>query len=110
MQLEREQILARLQQARKEAGLTQQEAADVLGVHKRTIENYENNHVPWDKLNELAGLYGKLVEWFLRGEDAALEPTQSARLDRLEEGLAEVRGLVLHLVELAEGQASAEAS
>lgn len=73
MELEPEKIRARLRQARKEAGLSQAELADLMSVHKRTIENYENVRVPWDHLNEYARLTNREPEWFLYG-DAALPP------------------------------------
>lgn len=70
MEMEPEKIRARLRDAREEAGFTQQQLADVLGVHKRTIENYENVRVPWDHLNEYAKLTNRPTEWFLYGEEA----------------------------------------
>lgn len=73
MEIEPERIRARLRQARKEAGLSQAELAEILGVHKRTIENYENLRVPWDHLNDYARITNRQPEWFLYGE-AALPP------------------------------------
>lgn len=73
MELEPDRIRARLRQARKETGLSQADLAELLGVHKRTIENYENVRVPWDHLNDYARLTNRPVEWFLYGE-AALPP------------------------------------
>lgn len=70
MQLEPGKITGRLRQARKECGLTQDQAAELADVHKRTIENYEGGRVPWDRLNDFARLYNRPVEWFLYGDDA----------------------------------------
>jgi transcriptional regulator with XRE-family HTH domain len=70
MELEPERIRARLRQAREEAGFTQQQLADVLGVHKRSVENYENLRVPWDLLNEYARATNRSSEWFIYGETA----------------------------------------
>lgn len=70
MEFEPERIRARLRDARKEAGLTQQELADLMHVHKRSIENYENERIPWDRLNDYARLLNREVEWFLFGEEA----------------------------------------
>jgi transcriptional regulator with XRE-family HTH domain len=86
MELEREQIVQRIARARDEAGLTQQEAADLLGVHKRTIENWEHVRVPWRDLNRVAEVYGKPLDWFLHG-DAATERDEEtvARLGRIEQ-------------------------
>jgi transcriptional regulator with XRE-family HTH domain len=91
MELEREQIVQRIAQAREEAGLTQAEAADLLSVHKRTIENWEHVRVPWRDLNRLAEVYGKPLDWFLHG-DAAIERDEetNARLERIEQVLEEL--------------------
>lgn len=98
MELEPEKIRGRLRVARKEAGFTQQQLADVLGVHKRTIENYENERVPWDHLNEYAALTNRPVEWFLYGEMALPPEGEVAALTEtvatLTEGLAELRAVV----------------
>jgi DNA-binding transcriptional regulator YiaG len=40
MEVEPEKIRARLRQARKEAGLSQAAMAELLKVHKRSVENY----------------------------------------------------------------------
>lgn len=67
-QLEPDLIRRRIRQARDEAGLTQQELADLLGVHKRTVENYENVRVPWRALPQLETVLNRPVGWFLRGD------------------------------------------
>jgi transcriptional regulator with XRE-family HTH domain len=107
MELEREQIVQRIARAREEAGLTQQEAADILGVHKRTIENWEHVRVPWRDLNRVAEVYGKPLDWFLHG-DIATEPDEEthARLERIERVLEE---LVARLERDAQASPSREA-
>ena len=92
MELEREQIVQRIAQARREAGLTQQEAADLLSVHKRTIENWEHVRVPWRDLNRLAEVYGKPIDWFLHGEVA------TEREEETREDLARIRQLLEELL------------
>ena len=95
MEIEPEKIRARLRQARKEAGLSQQQLAELLNVHKRTIENYENVRVPWDHLNEYARFTNRPAEWFLYGE-AALPPegelaALAETVEHLGEDLASIR-------------------
>lgn len=96
MELEPEKIRARLRQARKETGLSQQALADTLGVHKRTVENYENVRVPWDHLNEYARITNRPVEWFLYGK-MALPPegeleALTATVEHLERDMVQLQG------------------
>lgn len=95
MELEPEKIRARLRQARKEAGLSQQQLADLLNVHKRTVENYENVRVPWDHLNEYGRFTNRPVEWFLYGQEALPPEGELAALtetvETLEQDLTAIR-------------------
>lgn len=94
-------IRQRIRQARKVIGLTQQDLADLLQVHKRTIENYENVRVPpWDEINPLAAALGINVGWLLHGESATepAEPT-SAQLAALEVHLEQVATAVDRLTQ-----------
>jgi transcriptional regulator with XRE-family HTH domain len=91
MELEREQIVQRIAQARKDAGLTQADAADLLGVHKRTIENWEHVRVPWKDLARLAEAYGKPLDWFLHGDvSSERDEETNVRLERIEQVLEEL--------------------
>jgi transcriptional regulator with XRE-family HTH domain len=84
-------IQARIKQARREKGLTQQELAELIERHKRTVENYENVRVPdWPELTKIARVLDKPIEWFLHG-DREEEGDVKAQLHALVEGLAEVR-------------------
>lgn len=76
---ERRAISGRIAQARKEAGLTQAQLAELLGLHKRTIENYEAGRIPWEHLQEIAKLTGRTREWILRGDEAATETQEIVR-------------------------------
>jgi transcriptional regulator with XRE-family HTH domain len=69
-QLDAEGISARIREARLEAGLTQEQLADLLHVHKKTVENYEHGSINYRALNHLSAIVGKPVEWLLHGEDA----------------------------------------
>lgn len=92
-ELEEAAISERLQHARKQAGLTQQQMADLLQVHKRSVEDYESKlpdkPVPYDRINEWARLTKTTPEWLLHGDDrAAATP---AEIQELREQLADVR-------------------
>lgn len=88
------EVRARIQQAREEFGLNQDQFAELLDVGKRSIQNYEsregqNATVPYDKLGEIAAITGKSLKWLLHGDDD--EVTQLlTRLDRFEEQQAEI--------------------
>jgi transcriptional regulator with XRE-family HTH domain len=72
-ELDRAAISSRLGEALRLAGVTQQEAADYLGVHKRSIEDYvspRKQTVPFDRLEEWATLTGVTKAWLLHGEGA----------------------------------------
>lgn len=47
------EICARIKQARVEAGFTQAEAADTLGVTMRAYQNYEATRVPFRSLTRI---------------------------------------------------------
>lgn len=84
-QLEPEAIMGRIRQARIEAEFTQQELADLIDRHKRTIENYENTRVPeWKELAKIAKVLDRDVEWFLYGDEARgqLVDEQLAEINR----------------------------
>lgn len=72
--IEEAEVRARIQRARKEAGLSQPQLAELLEVITRTVQNYEatdgkNGTVPWEKLNQIAEITGKSVGWLLHGDD-----------------------------------------
>jgi transcriptional regulator with XRE-family HTH domain len=74
-QLEAKQIGARLQLARKEAGLTQEQVADISTVSKRSLQDYEAGvTIPYAHFRELAGIYRCDVNWLLHGEQEPAEP------------------------------------
>ena len=88
-QLDPGAIQARIRQARTEAGLTQQELADLIERHKRTVENYENVRVPdFAELNKIARVLNRRVEWFLHGDGAV---AQGEELDEIRDELASLR-------------------
>jgi transcriptional regulator with XRE-family HTH domain len=105
-ELERKAITARIQQARKEVGLTQPEMYEALHVHERTYQNYESQkhpRVPWGLLDQIATITGKSTKWLIHGDDAAGgdangTPTQ-AQLDRIEATQKEILAKLAPLAE-----------
>jgi PAS domain S-box-containing protein len=56
----------RIAQARKEAGLTQQELAEQVGVTRRSVQGYESGAVlPYRHLDRLAEVLDRSPEWLL---------------------------------------------
>lgn len=89
------EICARIKRSRIEAGFTQQEAADLLGMTLRGYQNYESDRVPFRKLGRIAELFGVTEPWLLRGgastEDVATVADIVRRLAALE-AMVEVQG------------------
>ena len=70
-ELSRVAITQRIQRAREESGLKQHELAEAMSVHPRTVQNWESEAtpiVPWDRLDELAGLLGVTKQWLIHGD------------------------------------------
>ena len=83
MELDPPAISRRIAQARKQAGFSQHQLAEQLGVHWRSIQNWErpDQSVPWDRLSEIARITGTQTEWLL-GAPATegVEGDEAARL------------------------------
>lgn len=60
----------RIQQLRKQQGLSQVEMAKQIGVSKSQVNRYENKSVqpPADILNKLADLFGTSVDFLINGD------------------------------------------
>lgn len=74
-ELEHSRIAARIKQARKEKGLTQEQMAQLLDVRQRTYQNYESAsqpRIPWDRMNDIERITKKKVEWLLHGDSPDL--------------------------------------
>lgn len=97
-QLEAEAIGLRIQQARNEAGMTQEQLADLAsGFSKRSLQDYEAGvTIPYKHMQEIATITGKPVEWMLHGdpeprrEEVAVSASVLDRLQRLEESVARI--------------------
>lgn len=100
-QFEAQEIGARIQQARKEKGLTQEELAEMASFSKRSLQDYETGQtIPYRQLQELGRLLGRPTEWFLYGErdpsGADLEQVLGA-VEALRAEVSEIRGIVEEL-------------
>lgn len=88
-ELDRAEISNRIRLARKQAGFrNRQMLADVMQVHWRTIEDWENPkhaNVPWDRMEELSGVLNVQKMWILHGEDVVGEAALASLDSRLEE-------------------------
>lgn len=89
------EIGARIAQARKERGLTQEELAGMSSFSKRSLQDYETGvTIPYRHLQELGRLLHRPTEWFLYGEDVESSSSMGERLDRIQEDIAELRALL----------------
>lgn len=95
------EIGARIQIARKERGMTQDDLAALAPFSKRSLQDYEAGEtIPYKHLSDLSRLLGRPTEWFLYGDDDATssdgeesQEAMRAMLARVEETLAEVRDM-----------------
>ena len=98
-----QEIGERIKQARKEAGLTQEELADLVEVTARTIQAYEAGDIDaYRKLNKLAEVLRRDISWFLHGEDDAVTSDEDKLREILREELADVRKAVDQVLALLE--------
>jgi len=61
MKNESHKFAAELRATRKRLGLTQSQCAAVLGVSKRTLENWEDGRIPLEVARE--GALARLARW-----------------------------------------------
>lgn len=98
-QFEAQAIGARIRQARKEAGMTQGELAEVCSFSTRSLVDYETGvTIPYKHLTELGAILRRSVAWFLHGAEADRPPEEDEALaDRMTAVEAQVRELVAEL-------------
>lgn len=97
---EPERIGARIATARREAGLTQEELGDLVGLSTRSVQGYEAGDVtPYKHLDKISEVVGRPVSWLLRGDEEIDEEASGPRLARIEKQLAEIRGLLAGLAQ-----------
>lgn len=100
--MSREQIAERLRAARENAGITQKEAADALGVTLQAISSYERavTRIDVESLGILCRLYGVSVDNVVSGSPtitAAAAHFDPAKLT--DEGRAQYESFVQYLAE-----------
>lgn len=89
---EPERIGARIAIARTEAGVTQEELADLIGVSTRSLQGYEAGDVkPYRRLQEIATALNRSVAWFLHGDG---EEAEDSEVHALRGEIAGVREIV----------------
>jgi transcriptional regulator with XRE-family HTH domain len=92
----------RIKQARQEAGLTQDELADLVGIGMRQIQYYEAGESdPYRRINKIAEVTNTTAGWLLHGEVPVSEPAAdelAARLLAVEEGQERMEGLLRELL------------
>jgi len=94
-EIEREAVCARIARARKEAGLTQPEVADLLGLSLRSYQDYESFRVPFRRLDQIADILGTTKRWLLYGDNPApaiaAAETESELLEAIRQLTEEMR-------------------
>jgi len=86
----------KLQEARKKTGLTQEQVADFLGIHKVQLSYYENGtrEISIETLQQLADLYGYTLDYFISDEETAAPAVSfSFRAENLEKEDLEIIAL-----------------
>ena len=85
-----------MKQAREEAGISQEEMANLLGLTHRAYQWYESQkdpRPPLRRLQEIAEITGRSQEWLLRGDEAPA-PVLDGELRALRERLEAVERLL----------------
>ncbi|MDD3337155.1 MAG: helix-turn-helix transcriptional regulator [Eubacteriales bacterium] len=82
-------IAARLRMARENAGITQEEAAQLISVKPQSISNYERaiSRIDSDSLIILCEKYGVSVEWVLVGSKPSSDSSLPSGLSSDESAL-----------------------
>ena len=98
----------RIKQARQQAGLTQDELADLVGVGMRQIQYYEaGDSDPYRKIQKIAEVLGVEVGSLLHGDGSASRPDGdrvAAQLEALEEAQERVEELLREVLRRLPGE------
>jgi len=83
----------RLKELRKEKGLSQQALANELGVHYRTLQNWENgeSQIKPEKAEKLANFFGVSIAHLLGYEDNDFKNETDIKVSVLDEALEKLR-------------------
>ena len=70
----------KIKSARKEAGMTQEQAAEALGVSRQTVSNWENNRSYPDIISviKMSDLYSVSLDHLLKEQKEAAEMKNSS--------------------------------
>lgn len=94
VQFEAKEIGERIAQARREAGLTQEQLAEIASFSKRSLQDYEaGTTIPYRHLRELSRLLKRDVDWFLHGASPAGNDRIAELEGQLEAEVARLRQL-----------------
>lgn len=87
----------RIAQARKEAGLRQEDLADLIGVSTRTVQNYEAGDTSAHRhMRQIADVTGASLKWLLHGEP---EVAEDDRLSQMAAEVSEIRAMLERVLE-----------
>lgn len=94
-------ISQRLKDARIKSGMTQDEAAEKMGIHKNSLINYEKGRrVPNARLiATFAGIYGVDSDWLIQSEGGPMPGISNAFLDKYEMLSDNQKRIIADLVE-----------
>lgn len=101
-EINRSGVCQRIATARREAGITQEDMADMLDLSTRGYQAYEADRVPFRRLDQIAEITGVTKAWLLHGEDVP-----PASVDLLAE-MREVKELLRELLEERRGGVDGE--
>lgn len=98
----------RLKQLRESKGMTQQELADLVGVHYRTLQNWENGNAQifpsYDTDNTFSELITKVNEWADERNLKRADP--KIQWMRITEEVGEIRDVLLKPTKFTQPQAA----
>lgn len=95
----------RLKELRKEKKLTQKELAKIIGVHYRTLQNWEDgtSNIKPEKAKKLADYFGVSVGYLLGYDDNDFE--KQIRIDTLNDILNKMHTAYVSLLEKTDKEA-----
>lgn len=93
------QICERIKQARKAAGFTQEDMANLLNVTTRAYQNYERDRVPFRSLTKIASLASVSEAWLLQGEPKQEILAQAELLRGVADGIVELERSSEHVLQ-----------
>lgn len=94
-------ISQRLKDARIKSGMTQDEAAEKMGIHKNSLINYEKGRrVPNARMiATFAEIYGVDSDWLIQSENGPMPGISNAFLDKYEMLSDNQKRIIADLVE-----------